>query len=181
LYLGHLSQTPGVPGRLEPTRDEKVENLITNFSMIMMGMFEGVFATIASGLADALTKTAEALTSSMDGGDPPSKVKAPLRDTGPEVDAKIREVFSSLRKEVAEGFSNKDEKFERFIRDPTFDEGVRIVESHKLKLPPLTEHLSDSDLAGYVTMIQNEDPELAKMMQELGEWQKTTPRFEKSG
>jgi len=113
-----------VPVPHESTRDEKVENLITNLSMIMMGMFEGVFATLASGLADALTKTAEALTSSMDEGSPTRKVKAPLADAGPEVEAKIRGVFSSLRKEVAEGFSNKDEKFERFIKNPSTQESI---------------------------------------------------------
>ena len=163
------------------TRDEKVENLLTNFSMIMMGMFEGVFSAMASGLASALTKTAEVLTDAIDEGKgaPPKELEAASQNTEAEVNAKVRDVFSGLRKEVSEGFSEGKQPFKDFIRDPAFDEGVRIVESHRLKLPMLTERLSDSDLAAYVTLIQNGDPELARMMQELGEWQKTTPRLER--
>jgi len=163
-----------------PTRDEKVENLVTNFSMIMMGMFEGVFAAMASGLASALTKTAEALTDSFEGSDAPHKKPMPSApDPYADVRTKVKEAFAGLRKEVAEGFSRKDESFRSFIKDPSFDRGVEIVESHHLKLPPLTTSLSDDDLAEYVVLIQNGDPEMAQMMQELGDWQKTTPRFER--
>jgi hypothetical protein len=162
----------------QPTRDEKVENLVTNFSMIMMGMFEGVFAALAAGMATALSKTADALTEALDspdGNTPPRKPAAP--DVDKEVKTKVKEVFSGLRKEVAEGFSNKDNRFKEFIKDPAFDDGIRIVESHRLKLPSLTEPLTDSELAGYVDLIQKGDPEISKLMQELGEWQKSTPRF----
>jgi hypothetical protein len=160
------------------TRDEKVENLLMNFSMIMMGMFEGVFAALAAGMADALTKTADALTEAIDSGKGATHVERAKMGPGPEVNSKVREVFAGLRKEVAEGFSNKDAKFQAFIKNPAFDEGIKIVERHRLKVPSLTDHLSDSDLAEYVNLIQSEDPEVAKMMQELGEWQQTTPRFE---
>ncbi len=161
------------------TRDEKVENLVTNFTMIMMGIFEGAFTAMASTMTTALTKAADALTEALDqGGGPPSK-KPKAKPTKPEVDvdAKMKEVFASLRKEVADGFSHKDEKFKRFIKDPAFDTGVKIVERHRFKLPRLTERLSDAELAGYVTLIQNGDAEVSKMMQELGDWQKTTPKF----
>lgn len=163
------------------TRDEKVENLVVNFSMIMMGIFEGVFAALAAGMATALTKTADALTEAFDDaskGSRPKKPKAAPIDES-EINSKVKDVFAGLRKEVAEGFSNKDDSFKKFISDPAFDKGVKIVESHQFKLPKLTEPLTDDDLAGYVTLIQNEDPELAKMMKELGEWQQTTPRFRK--
>lgn len=171
-----------MPAKPELTRDEKVENLVLNFSMIMMGMFEGVFTALAAGMANALTKTADALTEALDTDSKGSKGKKPVAaavDTGSEVNAKVKDVFSGLRKEVAEGFSDKDESFKRFIKNPAFDAGVRIVESHPLKLPSLIETLSDEDLAAYVTLIQDEDPEVAEMMKELGEWQRTTPKFRK--
>jgi len=164
----------------ELTRDEKVENLVINFSMIMMGMFEGVFTALATGLTAALSETAGALTGALDGegkGTPERKPKAAAVDQEAEVNSKMKEVFSGLRKEVSEGFSKKGGSFRRFIKDPTFDEGVRIVEKHQLKLPRLTEPLTDTDLAGYVSLIQTGDPEVSKMMQELGDWQKTTPKF----
>jgi hypothetical protein len=50
-----------VPKPAELTRDEKVENLIMNFSMIMMGMFEGVFTAIAKGLAEVMSKMTDAI------------------------------------------------------------------------------------------------------------------------
>ncbi len=161
------------------TRDEKVENLVTNFSMIMMGIFEGAFTAMASSMTTALAKAADALTEAMDqSGDPPSKKPKP-EQTKPEVDvdAKMKEVFAGLRKEVADGFSHKDEKFKRSIKDPAFDAGVTIVEKHQFKLPRLTERLTDAELAGYVALIQNGDAEVSKMMQELGDWQKKTPQF----
>ena len=164
----------------ELTRDEKVENLITNLSMIMTGMFEGVFAAIAAGLAAALAKTVEGLTEAVDSTDQGSarrRRKLLAVDPVSEADPKVREVFSRLRKEVAEGFSHRNRSFKEFIKDPAFDEGVRIVESHNPWLPRLTEPLSDADLAAYVALMQNGDPEVVRMMQELGEWQKTTPRF----
>ena len=150
------------------SRDEKVENLVTNFSMIMMGIFEGVFTAMAAGLADAMAGAAEAIS-----GNP----NVVTRSEKAQMDAKLRDVFGGQRKEVSEGFANKNEKFRQFINDPAFDRGVDIVEGNDVGLPRLTEHLTDEDLARYVVLIQKEDPKLAKMMAELGEWQKTTPRF----
>lgn len=148
--------------------------------MIMMGIFEGVFAALAAGMATAMSATADALTEAFDDGKGSAgkkKADSPIAES--EVNEKVREVFSGLRKEALEGFSNKDQSFMRFIKHPAFDDGIRIVESHSLKLPMLTETLSDSDLAAYVTLIQSEDPEVASLMKELGEWQRTTPKFNK--
>ncbi len=167
-------------GSSDLSRDDKVENLVFNFSMIMMGMFEGVFAAMAAGMATALSKTADALTEAIDSGSgSPHAHKPQATDVDAEVNAKVKDVFAGLRKEVAEGFSHKDKSFKTFIKDPAFDDGVRIVESHRLKLPRLTESLTDSDLVSYVDLIQNGDPDMTKLMQDLGEWQKTTPRFNK--
>jgi hypothetical protein len=162
------------------TRDQKAENLVTNLSLIMMGMFEGIFATMASGLATAMGKTVEAVTAALDDREVHTKTEggiAPLAGDA-QLKAKVKEAFSSLRREVAEGFSNKDENFRRFIKDPSFDAGIRIVEGHRLNLPPLTESLTDGELAKYMSLVQSGDPEVASMIQELGEWQRTTPRFE---
>jgi len=149
--------------------------------MIMMGIFEGTFAALAAGLATAMNTAADALTEAFDneGKRSTGKKKADGLIAESEVNEKIKGVFSGLRKEVSEGFSEKDQSFRRFIKDPAFDAGVRIVESHTLKLPRLTEALSDSDLAAYVTLIQKEDPEVVSLMKELGEWQQTTPKFTK--
>jgi Spy/CpxP family protein refolding chaperone len=158
-----------------------MENLVLNFSMIMMGIFEGVFAALAAGMATAMNTTADALSEAFDkdGEGSAGKKKAGGLIAESEVNEKVKEVFSGLRKEVSEGFSEKDQAFRRFIKDPAFDAGVRIVESHTLNLPRLTEALSDADLAAYMTLIQKEDPEVVSLMKELGEWQQTTPKFRK--
>jgi hypothetical protein len=161
------------------SRDQKVENLLLNFSMIMLGMFEGAFAAMAEGMATALSQTADALTDALDTSGKPREKRRESGDMAAQVNAKVKDTFSGLRKEVADGFSGGSKPFKDFIKDPAFDEGVRIVESHKLKLPPLTSELSDSELAGYVSLIQGGDPEIAKMMSELAEWQKKTPRFDR--
>ena len=159
------------------SRDRKAENLVLNFSMIMLGMFEGAFAAMAEGMANALSATADALTGALD-----PTAEHPSPQTGAdsaEVKAKVKDAFTGLRKEVAEGFSGGAKPFNEFIKEPAFDEGIRIVESYKLKLPPLTAPLTDSELAGYVELIQSGDPEMTRMMSELAEWQKKTPRFER--
>jgi hypothetical protein len=165
-----------VPSTEELTRDEKVENLITNFSMIMMGIFEGVFTSMAAGLADAMSKTADAIAEGLGGEKGPGE----QADMGAEVSKNMGDVFSKLRAEVSSGVKGRESEFREFIRDPSFDEGVRIAEAHDLGLPVLTRGLTDADLAGYVRLIQDEDPKMGALMKELGEWQKTTPRFDRT-
>ena len=145
-----------------------------NFSMIMMGMFEGAFAEMAAGLAEAVSKTADAMAEAFDG----KKAKPSQRETHDEVAANVKVVFAKLRGEVASGITGREAEFGKFIRDPSFDKGIEIVESHDFA-PRLTEKLTDADLGRYVSLIQREDPEMAKMMNELGAWQKTTPRFDR--
>ncbi len=161
--------------RRELTRDEKVENLVLNFSVIMMGMFEGVFATLASGMVTALAKTGDAMAGALDGGG--SRPKPRKKADVDEVNSKVGEAFSGLRKDVAESLQAKDGSLKALIKDPSFDTGIRIVESHPLGLPSLTQPLSNEELARYVDLIQKEDPEIVKLIQELGEWQKTTPKL----
>ena len=144
-----------------------------NFSMIMMGMFEGAFAELAAGLAEAVSKTADAMAEAFDG----KKAKSRHDDTR-EVAANVNVVFAKLRGEVASGITGREAEFGKFIRDPSFDKGIEIVESHDFA-PRLTEKLTDADLGRYVSLIQREDPEMAKMMNELGAWQKTSPRFDR--
>lgn len=167
------------PEREVASRDQKVENLVFNFSMIMLGMFEGAFAAMAEGMATVLSKTADALTGALDASVEPSSKRKTDSDMAAEMNARVKGAFAGLRKEVADGFSGGEKPFKEFIKDPVFDEGIRIVESHSLELPPLTASLTDSELAGYVAKIQSGDPEMAKMMSELAEWQKRTPRFER--
>ncbi|HKT21780.1 MAG TPA: hypothetical protein VJR06_04045, partial [Nitrososphaerales archaeon] len=127
------------------TRDEKVENLVMNFSMIMMGMFEGAFTALAAGMAEAMEGAADAMAEALDGKKPARRGRG---DAKAEVERNVKVVFAKLRDEAYSNIDGKEEEFRRFIKDRSFDEGVKIVESHDLHRPRLTERLTDSDLEG---------------------------------
>jgi hypothetical protein len=160
-------------------RDEKVENLLINFSMLVMGMLEGAFATMASGMAEAMTGSAAAMADALGGPEASKSTRSPeLKKAGTQVSAKIKETFAELRREVTADFTS-DPKFKEFIRDPSFDEGVKIVESYDLGLPRLTEKLSDADLSAYTAKLTSGDKMFGEMMEELSKWQKRTPRLKR--
>lgn len=168
----------------ELTRDDKVENLIVNHTMIAMSLFEGAFTAMAAGMAEAVSKTGDALAHALGGAESSTSASRtaagnPASGVGAGVTEKTAQVFSEIRKETVAAIPAKDPAFKKFIKDPSFDEGVRIVESHNFKLPRLTERLSDADLAGYMALIRREDKELSGMLQELAEWQKRTPQFKR--
>ena len=169
---------PPVPAE-ELSRDEKVRNLMFNFTVIMMSMLEGAFTAMAAGMTEAMSQVGDAMADAL-GGEEASRKKK----TGPshaearaEVEAKVKGMFSDLRKQVATDFPKDSTAFQAFISDPVFDDGIKIVESHHLTVPNLTEHLSDKDFANYLSLMQSEDPELGKLFHELGDWQKATPHF----
>jgi hypothetical protein len=160
-------------------RDEKVKNLIVNYTMITMSLFEEVFSAAASTMSEALAAGASAMTEALGGGSREGSAEKVSKEVTPKVSKGVAQTFAKMRKEMAEQFFAGSKSFDEFIRDPSFDEGVRIVESHRFKLPNLTEPLSDEDLASYLALLKAQDPEMGRMLQELAEWQKTTPHFSK--
>jgi hypothetical protein len=168
------------------TRDEKVKNLIVNYSMIMMGIFGGVFETLATKMSEAMVAGTTAMAQALAGttGAPTAEEsenkisEEELRKkVGSQVSEGVKQMFSKMRSEVADKLSANEDSLNESIADPSFDEGIRIVEGYDFELPKLTEALSDNDLASYLTLLSKEDPELGKMFRELSEWQKTTPKL----
>ena len=117
------------------TRDEKLENLIMDHSMIFMGMFEEAFTNIADTMTAVLASSsamiAEALGSSEPGSaDAGKKVKDQIT---PEVRNQIVQVFSGIRKEMASQWPKNANLFKQYISSPDFDEGIEIVEKYRFR------------------------------------------------
>jgi len=163
------------------TRDEKVENLIMNHSMIFMGMFEEAFSAIAEKMTEAWSEGAGAMTDALTQGAPSrsgaSSVARNLKkQITPAVRAEIGNLFSGIREEASSQWPKGSAVFKRYISGPAFDKGVEIVERYDFGRPKLTEKLSDEVLASYVFLLQSGDKELGRMFKEIAEWQAGLPK-----
>ena len=174
-------------GRL--ARDEKLENLIMNHSMIFMSMFEEAFSALADKMTEALqtgtAAIAQALAEGLSQGSEESgavRVDKKAKDEiSPEVRAQIGHLFSGIREEMASQFPKNANLFKQYISSPAFDEGIKIVERYDFGRPKLTEKLSDGVLASYVFLLQSGDKELGRMFKELADWQVPGSGDDKAG
>jgi hypothetical protein len=166
------------------TRDEKLENLIMNHSMVFMGMFEEAFSTLAEKMTEALAEgtaaVADALTegASSDpralraaGAGKKTRAEIPL-----EVRIQIEDLFSGIREEVSSQWPKDASVFKRYVESAAFDKGIEIAERYDFARPKLTEKLSDEVLASYVFLLQSGDKELGRMFKELADWQASLPK-----
>lgn len=168
------------------SRDEKAGNLALNYPMVMMASFSEAFAGLASGMAQAVVAGTEAVAQGLtdalsDGqGKTRKKVKVPsAADAGAEASKKTREAFDEMRTEMRQEFGKDKRSFQQFVRNPAFDEGIRIVEAYDFGIPKFTETLSDADLESYIVLLKKEDPKFGEMLQKLSHWQETVPPFKK--
>jgi hypothetical protein len=166
-----------------PTRDEKLENLIMNHSMIFMGMFEEAFASIAEKMTGVLDKGGAAMAEALGGvssgsGDSGADDvdKKPKDELTPEVRTQIGHVFSGIREEMASQWPKNASVLTQYTASPAFDKGIEIVERYDFGRPRLTEKLSDEVLTSYVFLVQSGDPKIGKMFKELAEWQSGLPK-----
>ncbi len=166
------------------TRNEKLENLIKNHSMIFMGIFEETFSVIADRMTEALAAGSAAMSEALEEGMSsgprgPRKTdvgKAAKAEIAPEVQSQIAHLFTGIREEMASQWPKNPGVFEHYISSPSFDKGIEIVEKYDFGRPKLTEDLSDEVLASYVFLLKGGDRELAKMFKELADWQASLPK-----
>ena len=158
------------------TRDEKLENLIMNHSMIFMGMFEEAFSAIAEKMTEAVVG-AGAIADALGGSSQSKAVENNVqKEMTPEVRGQISQVFSGIRDEMAEQWPKNASVFKEYISNPAFDKGIEIVDKYDFGRPKLTEKLSDEVLASYVFLVQSGNAELSKMFKELSKWQDGLPK-----
>jgi len=166
--------------RPSSSRDEKLQNLIMNHSMIFMGMFEEAFSTLAEKMTEALSEGAGAIADAL-AGDASKPGAASVREKmkgeiTPAVRAEIGNLFSGIREEISSQWPKDAAIFKSYISSPAFDRGIEIVERYDFRRPKLTEKLSDEVLASYVFLLQSGDKELGRMFKELSEWQAGLPK-----
>jgi hypothetical protein len=164
-----------MPSRKSLVREEKLQNLMANHSMIFMGMFEESFAEIAERMTEAVSAEARAMAGGL-GRPSAERVDKNLKGLTPEIRAHIGLLFSDIREEIALQWPKNPELFRRYISSPAFDQGIAIVERYDLGRPRLTEALSDEVLASYVFLLKGGDPKATKMFKELSEWQGGLPK-----
>jgi hypothetical protein len=152
-------------------RDEKLENLIMNHSMIFMGMFDEAFSAIADKMTEA---SGERMSDSTSVGmaDPGKRVSGEI---APEVRAQIGYAFSGIREEMVSEWPKDASVFLQYVSSPAFDRGIEIVEKYDFGRPKLTEKLTDEVLASYVFLLKSGDKELGKMFKELADWKSGLP------
>jgi hypothetical protein len=166
------------------TRDEKLENLIMNHSMVFMGMFEEAFSALAEKMTEALAVGAAAVAGALSEGAPSGSGASGAADAGKkpgdeiplEVRIQIEDAFSGIREEMSSQWPKDASVFKRYVSSPAFDKGLEIVERYDFARPKLTEKLSDEVLASYVFLLQSGDKGLGRMFKELADWQASLPK-----
>lgn len=168
-----------------PTRDEKVVNLMTNFTVLFASMFEDVFtdlvakmAEVTAGMGDAI---AGAISEGLSGGSqegaaakkPKEKAKPQI---GPQASEEIKKMFSGIRDQVSSKMHENSPEFKAYLTNPAFDQGIAIVEKYDFGRPRITEKLGDAELTSYLLLLKSGDETLGKMFGELGQWQEGLPK-----
>jgi len=162
-------------------RDEELENLIKNYSMIFMGMFEEAFGELSEKMSEVMafgtSAIAEALGASVSAQRESDKISESSKDEiAPEIRNQIRQMFKGFREDMDAQWPKDSEVFKQFISDPKFDKGIEIVKEYDFGLARLTEKVSDEALASYILLLKNGNEDLDKMFKELSEWQATLPK-----
>jgi len=173
IYTLEVAPHVVVKPRPATAREEKLENLITNYSMIFMGMFEEGFSAVAERLTEAMSEATGAIVDSLAGTGKGKKLKGAIT---PSVKAEIGNLFSGIREEMSSQWPKNAALFKAYVADPAFDRGIEIVERHDFGRPKLTKKLSDEVLASYVFLLQSGDKEVGGMFKELAEWQARLPK-----
>jgi hypothetical protein len=164
IYVG-MSEPPRVVDQIrQPTRDESLENLITNHSIIFTGIFDEAFSAIADRMTGASGEGAS------EAGNGPSK------GVPPDVLTQIGYAISAIRDEVAAEMPEESRVFAQYVSSPAFDRGIEIIEEYDFGRPKLTEKLSDEVLASYVFLLKSGDKQLGQMFKELADWQTGLPK-----
>ena len=163
-------------------RDEMLENLILNQSMIFMGVFEEAFSTLAEKIAAVMQAGGEAMAGAVARGVSESSESHPASPgmlgggIPPAFRTEIGALFAEIREEVASQWPKNASVFKQYVSGPAFDRGLEIVGRYDFRRPRLTEKLSDEVLASYVFLLQSGDKRLERMFKELADWRGSLPK-----
>jgi hypothetical protein len=142
----------------------KLENVIVNFSAVMMSSMMGALGDMLGGFADAVAKAFDAPLEDAE-GNPIEDVSAHIKGALP---AEMLEEFAG-----GEGVEKDEEMWDRVRRklpEERVDELFRMVESVDCRLPKFTDKLAPEALLGYSYLAQQEDERFARMFVGITEW-----------
>ena len=158
----------------ETSREKKIMNLVVNTSIILMSTLMGGLTQV---MVDTVGAAASGMAGAMGGEEAGEEVSQEIEQKRPEVDKKMKEMISEIRKDIYSQMVQKQKEIEPFLSDPVFDIGPQSVDKHHFDLPKLTEELDDASLANYTQLLVTEDPAFSEMFKEITEWMNTLPKF----
>lgn len=154
-------------------RAQKVMNTITNTSTILMSSLMGGFTQV---MMETMGTVASGMAGAMAGEEAGEEVNNEFKQKLPEVDEKMKEMISEMRKDVYAQFQQKRLEIEPLLSDAAFDLGPEIVDGYDFGLPKLTEELDDISLAHYSRLLVSEDSNFSEMFGKLTDWMNTLPK-----
>lgn len=158
---------------IESTREDKIMNTIVNTTILLMSTLMGglgeLMVNVTGELASGMT---EAFSGEKAGKEAREKVKQKL----PEVNDKMREMISSMRKDIYLQMEQKNKEIAPFMADPVFDLGPQKVDAYDFGMPKLTEQLDDDTLAQYTYLLISEDATFTELFGHLMEWLNKLPK-----
>lgn len=161
---------------VESSRENKIMNTIVNTSILLMSTLMGGLGELMVNVTGELAAgMAEAFSGEKAGKETREKVKQKL----PEVDDKMREMISSMRKDIYLQMEQKNKEIAPFMADPVFDLGPQKVDAYDFGIPKLSEGLDDDTLAQYTYLLISEDATFAELFGQLMEWLNKLPKVPK--
>lgn len=135
---------------------------------LMFGGMSDMFGKIVGGISNVMTS---AIGSKND----IKKSKKIEKEISIKIDEKMKKMILDMRREVNKQLEEKKTEIIPLMADPVFDKGISIIQRYPKLLPPISDNISDKDIASYVIRIKREEPEASAMFGELMGWMTSLP------
>jgi len=167
-----MKQAKGHVPETTQDRESKILNIMSNTSILLMSLmtdaFSGVFAEMATGMAQAVTEGLGAEKEPTN----TEKIERVKTEIPKQMIAQVVQMKADMKGQL----QAKKEKIEKMIADPRFDAGITIAERYDFGVPNLTHDLDERSLLKYIELLKANDARCTKMFQELMEWMKSLPK-----
>ena len=167
------SKNRNVALRSEEVFGDKIIYAMANTSVILMSLLMGVFTQV---IGSTMGTMASGMAEVFGGKEASDKVDQEIKKGIPEIDAKMKNGISDLRKEIYAQMNQKRQDLSQVLSNPAFEVGPKIIEKYDFNLPKLTQELDDKTITQYSQLLISEDERFAKMFKELTEWINSLPK-----
>lgn len=160
---------------IQLTRDEKCINMTKNMAIITSTVMT---ISMTAAIADVVKKFGQALGGAIVSGVNPNELKKwneAYAENTKKIPQDILAEVKNTKKQFDEQQRSDPEGLRRFVSNPVFDEGVKIVEKYDLPLPKITEPIDETALSFYVSLVLADDKQVGPMFKELMELSNRIP------